>query len=223
MTPFPAPRHHIPDDLLLGHAAGGLGEAESLLVATHLTMCAACRAQSAALDAWGGAMLEEVSPQSVPAELLASTLSQLDAPIPPPPPPRALPPELAALPLPEPLRSCVAAAEQQRWKMLLPGLVYQLTLPVSWGSTPVRLTRVRGGFKVPPHTHTGRELSLVLAGGFHDRGQGYAPGDITDWDEQVTHALHIDPGEDCLILAVNEAPLVPVGLSSKVVSWITGY
>ena len=37
-------RHHIADDLLLSYAAGSLAEGWSLAVATHLALCAECRA-----------------------------------------------------------------------------------------------------------------------------------------------------------------------------------
>ena len=36
------PSHHLPDELLLGYAAGALEEAEALLVASHASLCPRC-------------------------------------------------------------------------------------------------------------------------------------------------------------------------------------
>ena len=43
----PRPVHHPTDEFLLDYAAGALGEPKSLLVATHLSMCPACRGGAA--------------------------------------------------------------------------------------------------------------------------------------------------------------------------------
>ncbi len=217
------PRHHAPDDLLVGYAAGTLREAESLLIATHLSVCPTCRDQHETLEAIGGAMLETVAPAALSPDALSAMLAMLDAPAPTPPPRPVLPAAFASLRLPGPLRDYVAASGQTDWQAIVPGVVHQITLPVALNGTPVRLTRMRGGFKVPQHTHDGRELNLVLSGGFHDRGEGFGPGDISDRNGDVTHELSIDPGEECILLAVNENPLVPVGVLAQVASWLVGF
>ncbi|MEL6341640.1 MAG: ChrR family anti-sigma-E factor [Myxococcota bacterium] len=216
---------HPDDALLMAYAAGSLSEAVSLLVATHVSMCPRCRRVLARLDEIGGALLASAQPPSPDDDIgLDAMLARLDEPIPPTsnPEPAALPEAFADLNLPEPLRSYVARAGVSDWTAVLPGVVRKITLPIVWEGAPVRLTRVRGGFTVPMHTHEGTEFNLVLAGGFHDRGEAYQPGDVAENHEDVTHVLHIDPGEDCVILAVNEAPLVPVGALAQIASLITG-
>lgn len=218
---------HPADDLLLAYSAGALSGAEDLLVASHLSMCPRCERQSELLDAVGGAWLEP-APVSPPRasegdDALAAMLSRLDEPVAVPAPPPVLSVELSALPLPAPLRDALARAGITSWQTLLPGFVQQIMLPIPWHGAPVRLTRVRGGFRVPRHTHKGRELNLVLAGGFQDPSGGYGPGDVADNDADVVHELAIDPGEDCLILAVNEFPLVPVGITAHIAQWLIGF
>ena len=39
-------RHHPDDELLLDYASGALGEAESLVIATHMALCPICRRNS---------------------------------------------------------------------------------------------------------------------------------------------------------------------------------
>ena len=213
------------EDLLLAYTTGALSEAESLLIATHLALCPEARDQVQLLEALGGVLLAQLDrqpPQDAADPTLAALLGRLDAPRPSAPPAPAPLPDAELAALPQPLRGY--AARGGRWKTVVPGMVHQIVLPVAgWSGAPVRLTRVRGGFRVPQHTHRGRELNLVLTGGFHDRGQPFGPGDVADNDEADTHELLIDPGEDCIILAVNEAPLVPVGLSARIASWLTGF
>lgn len=217
------PRHHAPEDLLVGYAAGTLSEAESLLIASHLSLCPACRRHHERLEAIGGVMLESVTPAAVSSGALSAMLAMLDAPAPPPPPsPPALPPAFADLNLPGPLRDYVARSGRTSWETIIPGVAHQLTLPLSVNGNPVRLARMRGGFAVPRHTHRGRELNLVLAGGFHDRGEGFGPGDFSDLDDETTHALSIDPGEPCVLLSANDNPLVPVGTLARVTDWLFG-
>jgi len=217
------PRHHAPDDLLIGYATGTLTEAESLLIAIHLTLCPDCRRRHESLEAIGGAMLETLAPSTMQPGALSAMLAMLDTAPPSPPQYPDLPPAFANLPLPVPLRNYVAQSGQKKWKTVVPGVVHQITLPISWEGAPVRLTRMRGGFKVPQHTHNGRELNIVLTGGFHDRGEGFGRGDISDRDAAVTHELNIDSGEECILLAVNENPLVPIGMTARLASWITGF
>jgi putative transcriptional regulator len=53
-------RHHLSEQLLTGYAAGQLPEAFNLIVATHVSLCDECRARLAALEAVGGALIEEI-------------------------------------------------------------------------------------------------------------------------------------------------------------------
>jgi putative transcriptional regulator len=66
---------------------------------------------------------------------------------------------------------------------------------------------------VPEHTHDGRELTLVLAGSFRDGKDVFARGDIEEADDTLLHQPVATEEEDCICLAVTEAPL-------KFTSWI---
>ncbi len=138
------PRHHAPEDLLVGYAAGTLSEAESLLIASHLSLCPNCRSHHERLEAIGGAMLESVAPAAVSPDVLSAMLAMLDTPAPPPPPRPELPPAFADLNLPGPLRDYVARSGRTDWETIIPGVAHQLTLPLSVNGTPVRLARMRG-------------------------------------------------------------------------------
>ena len=67
--------------------------------------------------------------------------------------------------------------------------------------------RIKAGTAMPLHSHDGHELTLVLAGGFSDDDKHFLPGDVAVADASVNHRPVADPGEDCLCLAVTDAPL----------------
>ena len=72
------PQFHLGDDFLLDYAAGSLPEPVALLVATHLTLCAACRHKVDEFEAVGGAMLAEIEPVPLNERALITVLSTLD-------------------------------------------------------------------------------------------------------------------------------------------------
>jgi putative transcriptional regulator len=200
-TAMPAPtppRHHPAEDLLLDYASGAMGEADALAVATHLAYCPACRAESARLDAMGGALLDTLPGAAIGDDAFAAVLARLDTPAPArPAAPAGAPPDI-----PQPLRDYIGPRfDGVTWKRLLPG-VSEAVFTVGRQDRRVSLLRVRAGVGVPQHTHEGTELTLVLQGAFDD-GQGlYRVGDLQVTDGTIDHRPTALPGPDCICLAV---------------------
>ncbi len=212
-----APVHHLPADTVAGYANGEAAEAEALLVATHLALCPTCRSEVSRLEALGGVALETLEP--APALDLDAMLARLDEPEPAPtvaPRPRVAPTGQLAT-LPEPLRSYVGSFDGLPWKTKIPG-VRTADLGLSLGEVPVRLSVLKPGLKLPRHTHAGRELTLVLQGGFENGHGHYVRGDVEVGLPEQVHAMVIDPGDPCIALSVNEGSLEPVDLLGKLVS-----
>lgn len=198
------PRHHIGDDLLLSYAAGSLSEGWSLAVATHLAMCPVCRERLALAEAAGGQLLEtlDAKPEAAPEPgSWAAVRSRLgDAPA-----PVRKQPQTAILP--SPLRDYVGGdVDTIKWKALGKGAA-QLRIRTGDGETQVRLLKIPAGKPVPEHSHSGRELTLVLCGAFDDGEERFARGDIEDADASVQHVPTATKDEDCICLAVTDAPL----------------
>lgn len=199
-----SPRHHIGDDLLLSYAAGTLAEGWSLAVATHLAMCPDCRSRLAVAEAAGGQMLEalpaaEATPE--PGSWAAVRARLGEAPV-APPRQRA---ETAIIP--QPLRDYIGGdVDAIKWRALGKGAA-QLRIKTGDSETQVRLLKIPAGQPVPEHGHRGRELTLVLCGAFHDGETLFARGDIEDADADVQHIPTATPDEDCICLAVTDAPL----------------
>jgi putative transcriptional regulator len=202
--PRACPTHHPSQEYLLDYASGSLREPVALLVATHLALCPHCRRATSELEAVGGALLETLPPEPVAEDSLARLLARLDRPEPPAAPAAA--PQAGDNLLPQPLRGYVGGAlDQLAWRRL--GPIAEARLLTGFGKTTTRLLEVRAGAALPSHTHAGNELTLVLQGGFSDVTGHYLRGDVAEADDELDHRPVADQGEDCLCLAVTDAPL----------------
>jgi putative transcriptional regulator len=199
--------HHLTPELLMAYSAGSLPEAFNLVVATHLSMCDECRAAAAAHDAVGGALLEENS-VSLAEDSLARTLRMIREECVPARSDTALP---SPTDLPAPLAGYVGGGlEAVRWHPVGMG-VRQAILPTS-SQARARLLHIPAGTAVPDHGHRGTEITLVLKGAFLDEQDRFGPGDVEIADEDTEHTPVADMGEDCICLAVTDAPLKFAGL-----------
>ena len=195
-------KHHLTDDLLMAYAAGGLPEAFDLMVATHLSLCDHCRARAESYDAVGGQVLDEQSEGASMSETsLAATMALIAQGAPAPKPVR---PGCAVLPAP--LQDYVGGTVKDiRWRSIGMG-VKQAILPTTKDAT-ARLLFIPAGAAVPDHGHNGMELTMVLQGAFSDEVDRFARGDVEIADEDLEHTPVADISEDCICLAVTDAPL----------------
>ena len=193
-------KHHISDALLMGYAAGTLPEAFSLVIATHVSLCDDCRAQLAAYEMVGGALVEDQG-ATMQDDALSACMARLVEPA----PVTAPRPTRQGI-LPGPLAQYVGGdLSAVKWKSLGNG-VRQAILPTTRGSS-ARLLYIPAGMAVPDHTHRGLELTLVLQGAFCDADGHYGPGDVETATEAVDHTPIAQPGADCICLAATDAPL----------------
>jgi putative transcriptional regulator len=197
---------HISDDLLLSYAAGTLDEASGLLVATHLALCPHCRARNASADALGGHLLEALPAAELTPGLMHTVLSKVRsepkvAMSPAPVRPRS------EIVIPEPLHSYLRGdLETLRWTRVAPR-VQQIAIDIPGSRPQARMLRFQSGTQVPAHGHGGRELTLVLSGSLCDRDAVLYRGDVAETDETTEHQPHAGPAQDCICLAVTDAPL----------------
>lgn len=192
-------KHHLDEATLIEYASGTLPEAFNLIVATHISLCDTCRAQALAYDAVGGAILDTAD-AAMSADSLARTLAQLDDGF------DAAPVAAQSGDLPAPLLDYVGGdLDSIKWRPVGMG-VKQAILPTSKGAT-ARLLCIPAGAAMPDHGHHGKEITLVLKGAFQDDDGYFARGDIEVADKDVQHVPVADIHEDCICLAVTDAPL----------------
>jgi putative transcriptional regulator len=219
-------QHHISDELLLDYATGNLAEGWSIAVATHLALCPACRDRLSFMEHTGGQLLEatEVKAEdkssaeswtAMKAKLTAQGTSRpaLAKPV-------ATPVDVPVLP--EPLRSYLGSdVGALKWKALGRG-AYHIPIKTGDSESQVRLLKIPAGKPVPEHSHGGRELTLVLKGAFTDGQTVFKRGDIEEADETLTHQPIATPDEDCICLAVTDAPLKFKSLLVRLVQPVLG-
>lgn len=190
--------HHIPDSLLAAYASGSLEHAYSLVVASHISMCMDCRASFEAHQMIGGALLEDMTSQTVSTDLKANVMAQLDAPAPQAPAYRR------SGAFPAPVMQAVHG-KPVKWKPVGMG-VRQCILSSDPGGS-ARLLYIPPGRAVPDHSHDGLELTLVLQGSFSDETGTFGVGDLEVADDDLEHTPVADEGAPCICLAATSAPL----------------
>jgi putative transcriptional regulator len=207
-------KHHLTDDLLMAYSAGDLPEAVNLIVATHISLCDECRAALGSYDAVGGAVLDTCDTVAMSKNSLQSVLDMIhaqDGKVEKKPASTKVQDDV----LPAPLVDYIGGGlESVRWRSAGMG-VKQAILPTSKEAT-ARLLYIPAGTAIPDHGHHGLELTLVLKGAFQDEGGYFGRGDIEVAIEDLNHTPVADISEDCICLAVTDAPLKVKGLVPRI-------
>ncbi len=196
--------HHLSDDILMAYSAGNLPEAFSLIVASHISLCDTCRARIESFDAVGGALMDDVTDLSVTIgeDSLAATMALIANGTPAPAPSK----RVADGYLPGPLQDYVGGdLDAIKWRPVGMG-VKQAILPTDSSAT-ARLLFIPAGAAMPDHGHNGLEMTMVLKGAFLDDGDYFGRGDVEIADQDLHHTPVADIAEDCICLAVTDAPL----------------
>ena len=198
------PRHHPDLDLLTEHAAGSLSLAQSACVSAHLNYCDACARTVSQLQNVGSALFETLQPEPVGDALLERVLARLDEEAP-------LRYEAAETrtqdATPALLRRLMAGDfSDLAWKKITDTL---RTTQIRTGDKAFEFTllHIKAGGEIPPHEHHGSEMTLVLQGGFEDQHGSYQQGDFLFRSGSDQHAPRAFADEDCICLAVLDAPL----------------
>lgn len=201
--------HHLSDALLLSYAGGGLNEAFSLVVASHVEMCDECRARLGAYEAIGGSVLDCDMAEVETSVDLDATFALIDAG----PVPTARPRKPGVFP--SALQDYVGGdVADVKWRSVGMG-VRQAILPTSKDAS-VRLLYIPAGKAVPDHGHRGTELTLVLQGAFKDEADRFGVGDLEIATEADEHTPVAEEGLDCICLAATDAPLKFNGLMQRI-------
>ena len=212
-----------PSDYLEAYAAGHTSEAVSLVVATHLAMCPACRAEVDRLEALGGALLSDEPSCGVSDDALSSVMAKLGAQETASAPDQNVMKAVARgeIVLPQPLRdylkvTSLADTRSLTWSRL-PGYA-EMKIDTGAGGDKAKMLKIASGARMPRHTHHGVELTLVLQGGYSDHSGHYGVGDLAVADPSIDHAPVADIGEDCVCLAVTDAGLRLTGPIGRLIN-----
>lgn len=176
-------------------------------MATHLAYCPECRVRARQAAAVGGALLQEIGATPVKDDTFEAVLALIDAPEVGRVQKNGFNGQAANSTVPAPLRSYIGIdLDAVRWKRI--GTAgHQALIATGDRETSVRLLRIPAGSPVPEHSHGGLELTVVLRGVLVDGDERFGVGEIEEADPSVQHTPCAGGEEDCICLAVTDAPL----------------
>ena len=198
------------ETLLIDYANGTLPLALEVLVETHISMNPVSAKSIRMLLQLGGALLENSEPISLSEGSFEKLMAEIDSGF---DKDREVYNNVSndnkLLPLP--LRNYAQDIDSPKsWKRIGIGLSEQaINFGDDFGST--KLYKISPGCSVPSHSHDGNEVTLVLSGGFTDEYGTYGPGDISIQETGAVHKPVADEDGECIVLAVNEGPIVLTG------------
>lgn len=197
-------KHHPELDILTEHAAGSLALAQSACVSAHLNYCDGCSRTVSQLQDVGAAVFQALDPEPVGDALLDRVLARLDEQV---PLSYQRPEQASQDATPAFLRRLMAGDFRDlSWKRITDSLH---TSQIKTGDPQFEfsLLQIKAGGEIPPHDHKGSEMTLVLQGGFSDESGSYHPGDFIHRSKNERHTPRAFADEDCICLAVLDAPL----------------
>ncbi|MFL0796396.1 MAG: ChrR family anti-sigma-E factor [Cellvibrionaceae bacterium] len=222
---------HPSPEVLADYASGALRLSHALCVATHIELCSSCKAEVQKLQSLGGQLLEEQfesSPQSQQAseslvDMKSSLLDSLDdydnldsaeeiSPITAIAEPAE---DSSGYRIPSTLRQFITENyDRLEWSVISTSIKIA-TLCKDKDGTQVALTRVKPGGKMPHHSHTGDEITVVLEGSFSDEDGLYKKGDIVFRKADEKHSPVVTNDGECICLAVMEGPIQFTGFFTR--------
>ena len=206
--------NQVLDALLVDYAAGALSQPLEILIETHLAMNPESAKTMQMLMQLGGILLEECEPVSLSEDALDKVMSAIaedEEPL-----QKVTHSENSLLPRPIsdyiPDLSCTKS-----WRSAGIGIARH---DVKFSQSDMRATiyRIQPSRAVPSHSHTGSEITLVLAGGFSDESGTFGPGDIAVQEAGEVHKPVADADGECIVFAVNEGDIRLVGPFGRVFS-----
>ena len=198
----------LPDEWLVSYASGALTEAQALVVACHVSYHDELKKRVADAEAIGGVLLEGVVPARLSIGALDSAFKAIEALDEDDETPAAAAAAVKDPRMPAPLADVLGKGfDELKWGFMGPGMK-KLMLRTYENGERLWLLRAKGGTEMPFHDHRGLEFTLVLTGGYKVGDAHYTPGMMEVAGPEVTnHQPIIDEGEDCICLAVTDAPI----------------
>jgi putative transcriptional regulator len=185
--------HHPTESTLASFVAGTLDEARSVVVATHVSLCAQCRRTMGAFEGIGGALLQAMPATALRADAFERAMARIEAGD-----------ELKAPSVPQAveagLPATLAPYDLGPWRRIGGGVWWRSIDVSANDDVRVFMLKANPGTRLPHHRHSGSEWTCVIEGAFrHDLGR-YGPGDFDEADDSVEHKPFIEDGPPCVCL-----------------------
>lgn len=210
------------------YVAGTLADSEALCVSTHLTYCEQCRKETADLMHFGATLFDhQQGTDDTLDTALQQALSDIDSKAPDSLDQHS--PDDAPMPaatdehkqLPHVIRKLINKnANELSWRKI-GNKISMARLNDLGDEKEITLHKLQPGSSVSEHDHHGREITVVLDGSFSDDDGQYFPGDFLIREPGETH--HPKANEECLCLAVCDAPVKFTGLFARLLNPLVAF
>lgn len=203
--------HHPTDLTLATFAAGKLDEGRSVVVAAHVAICPACQRMTHAIEHMGGAHLQSLPEAALAADALPVALARLGQ--------LRAPQTVRAAPAGRDMPVFPASLQPYElgpWRWMGPGVRWRSASVPAKSGARVFLLKAAPGTRLPHHTHTGTELTMVLTGAFAHHLGRFGAGDFEEADGSIEHQPVVEAGEDCICLVAMEGELQLLGFVGRV-------
>lgn len=196
-------KHHPDVNLLVDYVSGNVSIAKSVCIAAHNGYCGICRKSTFQLEALGAELFTALDSDTVSNSTFEAVLDKLEEK--PQIQSKALNPKEDSFPLV--LNKLMRDGfKDLKWRKITSALSVSQLYTGDLNHECALFQIVAGG-KIPEHDHKGTEMTVVISGGFSDRRGVYHQGDFICWERHQIHAPTALESEDCICLAVSEAPL----------------
>lgn len=206
---------HPTIDILTEYSSGSLSLAHALGVSVHLDQCPKCREQVKRLNMVGAELFASQT-DTVSQDHMAQLKSNLMAAINQADVTQTNQQEEKDVfsHIPASLRRWIPKGfNALNWMYLTPSFKLA-TLSNETGGPQIALSRIKAGARLPSHTHTGNEVTIVLKGAFSDEDGLYREGDFICRDHNHKHQPRVTKDEECICLIILDSPIEFTG-------WVT--
>jgi putative transcriptional regulator len=189
------------------YVAGALRPAFAVVVAAHVEGCVHCRGAVEALEALGGAMVEDLGAETLADDALDRAMAAIERPL-----------DAAPAPTPKPAADRIPFGREM-W--IGPGMGIRKAR-IDDGGDLLYLLRLPAGLQTIPHGHQGLEFTAVLKGAFEDDSGRFAAGDFAEMTDEIDHQPSVTPDSECICLIASERPMKVRTLIGRFVHLMTG-
>lgn len=211
-------------DMLIDYSSGAQPLPHALAVSTHLDQCQKCREQVRRLNQVGAELFcsqTERASQEHMGKLKSSLFAAIQESDKPVAQTQRQAPALSHIP--PSLRKWIPQGfNELNWMSLTPSFKLA-TLSNQPGGAQIALSRIKAGAKMPTHTHTGNEITLVLKGAFSDEDGLYREGDFIFRNSEHKHQPRVTKDDECICLIILDAPIEFTGWLSRLLNPIMRY
>lgn len=220
--------HHPMPELLADYASGAMALSHSLCVAAHLEFCGTCRHHISKLVRVGTHYFESLPVNTTEVSENEDLKGRVFAMLDEPEPEVVSDDEFAGAKTLQTNQFAAASEfpvkslgqfikngyEELAWSRVSPSIKLTTLLRDKDGAQ-IALSRTSPGGRMPHHSHTGDEITVVLEGSFSDESGVYRRGDFIFRDAKDKHTPVVTRDAECICLMVLDAPIQFTGFFTR--------